>query len=952
MLTAAQTRLEEHFAALAGERAGYGYPVYALEHGLEREEVEAIRRELREDLSGFGYPKRKHWLLWIIVAAEVGYNYDGDEYWISFAAGMPEWSRVGSRETIRQWFRAFASNFYGYSPRGRWAEHFSIIAWPITHSILPRYLQSHFAQHLHDLRYDLARSDYIGIEQLGELLRERYQGYSSRFSDFLQQVELTSRLVLALRDEDVKDTVAPVSRTTLSRIVSDLERHRSARDYLSATRRVLREARFRGSGRPAGGGAAHPVTGVRVAEATGGGLKLVARRSGAGAWAVGVTLPDFGGLLRLSGAKAGTLDTTRMRLSDKPESWMPGRALLSFSGREQPLSVLPFPLTRPVIEFERQVAGFSGFISSKLRIQGSSPWLLRVQGDGAARQVLGNHVRSAQTYVLITQDPISNDIVRKLRLQPQDCLTKSIHVYLFHIPARIEAGYLELLTRLKLGYALKAHVEFVGLVPRWDETVGGSVWLPTEELLFRVWADFDVREFAIRVDGGDRTFVPVRNSAEAMVSLGSLSIGRHIIEVSATPTRGPGASEIAQLIEPEQLVVEVRSPVPWREGIRGQAGIRAVLEPAESSFEDLLNGQAEIRLHGPADRSAAAKVQLFDTNGHQAEDTELGRLPVPSSTHAMRRVVEKLRLEPLSEKVQGAPRIDLVFRVDELGASSLTFARDVEPLRWKLEHKDTEYAVRLIDEAGLEQEIAVERYDIRVPDRRLAVQLDASLAGIPVEPPGSLFVARQNKRTFSAVASVLQRKRLTAFSDLGVDIALASPPDSPRRIALLLALQRRWRRARVLGPLGIVRKAKVLEAFEHQIARMACGVSWADTARQCHVGNPGLLDRLQREVGGSPGFASRMRNTQWQPTINPRAREEFLKIAKTYGISVNTELCELALRLAFQPSTIRLADLNKMLALFEELADNLSLARGAYLAKLSTHLAIRDRGTSTGGEAA
>ena len=176
MLTAAQTRLEEHFAALAGERAGYGHPVYALEHGLERGEVQAIRRELREDLSGFGYPKRKHWLLWIVVAAEVGYNYDGDEYWISFAAGMPEWSRFGDRQTIRQWFRVFASEFYGFSPRGRWADHFSIIAWPITHSILPRYLQFHFAQHLHDLRYDLARSDLYGDRAIGRIAQGALPG--------------------------------------------------------------------------------------------------------------------------------------------------------------------------------------------------------------------------------------------------------------------------------------------------------------------------------------------------------------------------------------------------------------------------------------------------------------------------------------------------------------------------------------------------------------------------------------------------------------------------------------------------------------------------------------------------------------------------------------------------------------------------------------------------------
>jgi hypothetical protein len=225
---------------------------------------------------------------------------------------------------------------------------------------------------------------------------------------------------------------------------------------------------------------------------------------------------------------------------------------------------------------------------------------------------------------------------------------------------------------------------------------------------------------------------------------------------------GLGSAEITRLIEPEEFIVEVRSPVPWREGIRRQAGIRAVLEPAESTFEDVLSGRAQITLHGPSGRTGTAEVRLFDSNGHQAEGAELGRLPVPTSGHGIQRVIQKLHAEPLSEKVQGAPRVDLLFRVDELGASSLTFSRDVEPVRWKLEPKDAGFFVRLIDEAGSEQEIMVEQYDIRVPDRRITLQLGATIAGLPVEPPGSLFVARQGKRTFAAIASVLP-KRLRRF---------------------------------------------------------------------------------------------------------------------------------------------------------------------------------------------
>src|SRR5262249_27153977 len=135
----------------------------------------------------------------------------------------------------------------GFAPGGRWAQHFTIIAWPITHAILPQYLQPHFAAHLYALRHDIAQREDRSLTELGELIRDRYHGTSSRFREFLQQTELTARLVLALRDEDVADVVAPVRRETLGRIVRDLEQGRSARRHLREARQVLRDARLRAS---------------------------------------------------------------------------------------------------------------------------------------------------------------------------------------------------------------------------------------------------------------------------------------------------------------------------------------------------------------------------------------------------------------------------------------------------------------------------------------------------------------------------------------------------------------------------------------------------------------------------------------------------------------------------------------------------------------------------------
>src|SRR6267142_3147750 len=242
MLADLQTRLERHFQSLQAERSGLAYPVYALEHGLDPSEVVALRETLSADLVTVGFMRKQHWLLWTVVAAEVGYSYDGEEFWQSFARQVPSWCRFENRDTIRTWFKRFAKTYSGFMPQGRWARHFGIIAWPISHSILPRDLQTHFARLLYDMRFDLARQVNLGVEKVEELLAARDATGSSRFNDLLEQTQLLARVVLALRDEDVQGAVQPIYPPTLARLVSDIGAKRAAREWLKEARRVIRNA--------------------------------------------------------------------------------------------------------------------------------------------------------------------------------------------------------------------------------------------------------------------------------------------------------------------------------------------------------------------------------------------------------------------------------------------------------------------------------------------------------------------------------------------------------------------------------------------------------------------------------------------------------------------------------------------------------------------------------------
>ncbi len=942
MLAAAQERLEQHFAALKSERSAREYPVYAFEHGLQLTEVEAIRVELQRRLKEYRQPQQENWLLWTIVAAEIGYAYDGEEYWQSFRKEVPEWQSYGDRSLMRRWFRTFAARFSGFSPSGRWAEHFSIIAWPITHSILPGYLQAHFATHLHDIRYDLAQQGYLGIAQLGEFIRRRYYGGSSRFRDFLQQTELTARLVLALRDEDIHDEISPIHRPTLARIVSDLEGRQSVRNNLREARRILREARFQAGNLAPGRrterspGTAPTDSGLRAATP-----KLIARRAATGTWHIGIALPDFTRILRSSTVEQADLDRVRMRFGDE-EGWMPGRALLSYSNKHR--SVATFPrLDSPFLRFDLPSEKLTALFEPYLKLQGNFPFLLRIHEDGMARQLHGNHVRVKQAYLIVTDQPVSPEIVRSLNLQQMECITTDIALYQMQSPEILIDAHFQALRGLHFGYGLRAQIDPVGLVPRRNGD-GGSTWLPDEEIVLRLSADFSVAAYFVSIDDQQRIQIPVTGSSEVLISVGVLPIGNHIVQVTAE------SRITAQRIEPESLSFEVRAHEPWRQSVHRQAGFRLLMDPVDATFEDMVEGRAEISIHGPEERTATVELRLFDVHGHLSETQGLARIGLPANAEACRNALEKLGREPLAEKLEAAPRFDIAVAVEELGYDRLTFHHDVQPLRWKLEHVGKTLVARLVDEAGADNEVVVQRYDISCPDRRVAINTQSCLAGFSVTPPGSLFVARYQERRYAAVISL--RERLTALADLGANVSLGKRRcTSPRHVAWLLAQHKRWRTARPLGPLAIVHKSKVIATFAQHIAQILCHGNWANRLDECRRGRSQFLEHLQREVGGSPGFAIAV----WDGARAAKdARDfevNFIDKAKIYRVSTDPALCVLAFRMAFRLSDVRFDGWSRGQDQLKKLIANSTLARGAYLAKLAFDTSGLDRQLSKSGAA-
>lgn len=226
-------------------------PVFALEHGLEPAEFEVLQSAVRAAVADrFGARYRKSWLPYVVYAANVGYDYTGVDYWPPFAERTPGWEQhpgwdvFGNRRRIRLWFEQFADQYDGARPTGAWSTHFKNIAWPITHAVMPAYLQRQLAQLLYEFRAYLSSDLLKDPDALGARLAARTGGYTERFRIFCSQHALLGRVAAALlAGEEESEYLTP---QILHRIVEGLSTEQRTRVWLQRARQTANHIRTSG----------------------------------------------------------------------------------------------------------------------------------------------------------------------------------------------------------------------------------------------------------------------------------------------------------------------------------------------------------------------------------------------------------------------------------------------------------------------------------------------------------------------------------------------------------------------------------------------------------------------------------------------------------------------------------------------------------------------------------
>lgn len=928
-----QERMEHHFEALAKSRSNSGLPLFVLEHGLSGAETDQIAKQLRARLAN-GKRLAPHWLLWAIYAAERGYTYEGGEYWQSFEETTPGWAPK-DRYRLSAWFSRFRETYNGFKPSGSWAMHFSIIAWPITHAVLPRYLQFQFARTLYALRFQLARLRSIDPAAIGHLVATNVYDASTRFEQFLQQQELVGRMVLALlHQQDAGEGEDPLLPATLARIVNDLETIRNARGWIKETSRVVSD-RFKGLSR----GEETSRRGAEPRQAPNSDNQqnldirphLRLNYQGQGHWDLQVDLPSFKKVAALNPDLREFLMQTRCLLNGSPVKKPPAWVL---SGRRQAvLREWPDP-ERPLIGFERHHGVVSHLLESECRISKGPYWLFRVANDGMAREIRGCIVRPGKDYILASKSPVY-DLMDGMEPCKINC--PNISALRIRVPQDVSEDYAQWLKIKGLVLARTIRIWPAGFPGRQWDGEGRSEWLTTEKPTFGISSDHSMETYEITLQGSEsRTIKAASPGTPTFVQLSELSAGRHQLTVRAerTDDRIEGSN-----VNKGMLELHVREPEPWMPGAAAHAGLIVSIDPYDASLDQFWHNDCEVSIFGPAGRRITPQIVLQNSADEQIFSQNIcGTLELPVRPDVWaKHFSDFLKRERWGWRYLEAESGLLIINGDDLGRYIMRLEYNVLPIRWVLRESGEGVLIRLVDESGQEDaETTCDYFPMERPKSCHSLDLACVFDGISVHPPGGLFVAKSGRYSDAVVVS--SGLKLSGLDGLGVRPDYGRTSGAPKSIAKLLININLWRQARVAGPLAGVRRRQVTNALLHGAIGVLAGCDWADAEQNLIAAeNPlGGLDHLNSLMTKAVEFARHV--SQNAPTVDRELRSLKLWYAETarrFRICFDQGMCDFAIDFACRPNALPSLYPDDLLSFVQRAQAEQTLLRGARLAVFS-----------------
>lgn len=854
-----QDQLAAHFAKLASERAETGWPVFALEHGLNQNERDALMHSVRAR-AALG-PDRSVPLPWVVYATEIGYVYSGFEYWQTFDAQTPGWDHQW-RDAVRSRFVSFAASYHGAQPAGAWANQFSIIAWPITHGVLPRDLQRQLAELLYDASMTFRPETFSSAEALGRHLRARCHGYSSRLIQFAENEVLLGQIALALLLQDAADLQASLTGTilqpeTLDRIVSDLSRERDAREWL-ADARSRAQSRVRGLGRiPFRRRVNEPADRAPLAEGRRDepdrplGPRVALFEEGRDRWGVALRVPNLAQLAARSQRTERILAHVQGRVAGATNPVLAMRRVLVEAEPTVRLAMWPPPQTQ-LLTFDGAPPELEAVLKSAFRMPARDLWVFTVRSDGWANELHTKVLRAGASYLLLRKEEFLHPAA-SLGFRGVGVECRGIFGVRLDVPSPIPDGYGEVLGRLGLDVAPSLDVWPVGLpVEQWSGE-GDAGWIADQSAILAVRADHRLRRIVSWLDGVPQP--PIELAPESVaggplfIELPALEAGFHHISLAAETTDDinsrlagePSKRDDHQGELRGELRVIVRVP---RTGAAGQLGaLSFAVYPRSPSLEDIWEDRIDLHVAAPGAAALRCSVTLWGSERRELV-TRVVAIPSPCDTDCWRRNLHDLR-PSLEQDYDEANACTISFEGGALGRALLTAERDYRSLRWAV-RRNGRTAV-LVDMQG-DSDLTISMYRCSAPSRAIPVDSASAERAVAVDDEGCLLVAKRGARASAVV--VVPPQHLRGLSSLGLKPVVPADGVSLAQDRTLFELAEVWETARLGGAaLASARQEECVHALISAGCGALGGKAWSAIEERVRSG--GDLNAITWDAGPS-----------------------------------------------------------------------------------------------------
>lgn len=864
-------------------------PVFALEHGLDEAELELLKTSVRAAVrQGFPRVFRQWPLPFVVYAAESGYEYAGGEYWQTFEETTPGWDENGDRDWIGWKFRDFAADFGGAVPHGAFARKFSIIAWPITHAVLPLDLQRNLARLLFEFRNGLTAQLLQEPDELGIRLAARTGQYTQRFRLFCENTALLGKISAALLSG--QDYESPyLLKSTLERLVAGLSRERDSREWLKAAQHSAGHLRTGTSGfivpAPRPGSAASRE---RLPAPTDPRLLL---RHGPDGWRAYAELPDLSALIARLPHMDEELRTRRARIAGAERSFIP-RGQLLFPGYEVRLARWPRP-EEPFIRLDRGSTPVNQLIADQCVVTAGPPWLFRCRESGPAFEVKGKALHPGTSYVLVTRDAPGPGApwITEAAIE-----AGGVRAFRIDVPETLDQNGIEALQATGVTVASDVVVRPAGVAAsRWDGE-GAIEWLAGEPGIIAISAEQTPSKCTVTADGQQTTMAWPGEQKELLLMLDDMPPGTREVSVTLQDADGTVTAE-------GSLLVTVRDPQVRPEAATAGEGIRLLADPAQPALSDLWDGRADISVNGPEGSMATLTVALSPGSGTQPVPiNRTVHLPVTAPDWS--RIAAGIREDKHFQRAyDDAESATITVRRPGIGFASLTCDRGFQALRWRIARcHEGGHTARLIDHSD-GRNTKADLFRISDPLTPVAQPVAGEIA---VPTSGGLLRATVG----DASSSVL----LPTDPTMLIRHHLASPSvrterSAPAEVTRLAYGYRMWASAeRPADPFARRRLSAVLDVIASAAVSLIAGGRWEQLEKRMlsSSGAEWALDQMKRCVGDTPhaaALAQAVAGRLWEWTDHDKLCNGFAEAMAATGTG-NPGMATFLLALASRPDRI------------------------------------------------